>query len=116
MTGENPYPQLTLHGLAAANDRLRVAERALPTRAGKYRHDHRTQPQYGNGDSSSRSNQGCRSPADRAFAARIFHRPSRSGAWRTADGGRAGGDRSRAMHGILRQLVKASVKGEKPDE
>jgi hypothetical protein len=34
--GENPYPQLTLHRLAAASDRLRVAEpRALPTRVPK---------------------------------------------------------------------------------
>jgi hypothetical protein len=33
MLGENPYPQLKLHWLAAASDRLRVAEpRALPMR------------------------------------------------------------------------------------
>jgi hypothetical protein len=33
IAGKNPYPQLKLHRLATANDRLRVAEpRALPMR------------------------------------------------------------------------------------
>jgi hypothetical protein len=36
-----------------------------------------------------------RSPADKALVTRILHRPSRSGAWRTAHGGRNGGRRSR---------------------
>jgi hypothetical protein len=36
IAGKNPYPQLKLHRLATADDRLRVAEpRALPMRVSK---------------------------------------------------------------------------------
>src|SRR5882762_2004140 len=96
---------------------------ALPSRARfrcacprRYRREHSSRPQQGNGTSRNRSNHGCRSPADKALVTWILHRPSRSGAWRTAHGGRIGVADRDAMHGILRQLVKASVNGERPDE
>src|SRR5882724_34844 len=97
LQAKNPYPQLKLHRLATANDRLLVAEpRALRCACRRrYRHERSSRPQQGNGTSRDRSNQGCRSPADKALATRFLHRPSRSGAWRTADGGRIGGRRSR---------------------
>ncbi len=78
---------------------------ALPSRARfrcacprRYRREHSSRPQQGNGTSRNRSNQGChtegcRSPADKALVTWILHRPSRSGAWRTAHGGRIGGRR-----------------------
>src|SRR6266481_6219489 len=80
---------------------------ALPSRARfrcacprRYRREHSSRPQQGNGTSRNRSNQGCRtegcrSPADKTLVTWILHRPSGSGAWRTAHGGRIGGRRSR---------------------
>ena len=85
--GSNPHPQLKLHRIAAASDRLRVAEpRACRARARESRHEHRSGPRYANGDRRNRPDQSCRSPADKTAVARILHRPSRSGARRTADG------------------------------
>ena len=88
---------------------------ALPSRARfrcacprRYRREHSSRPQQGNGTSRNRSNHGCRSPADKALVTWILHRPSRSGAWRTAHGGRIGVADRDAMHGILRQLLGAA--------
>src|ERR1700736_885867 len=63
---------------------------ALPSRARfrcacprRYRREHSSRPQQGNGTSRNRSNQnchteGCLSPADKALVTWILHRPSRS--------------------------------------
>jgi hypothetical protein len=70
--GRKSYPRLKLHWpvklqwLAAARDRLPVpSRRASDARAGEYRHEHRSEPKYGNGDYNTRSNQGCRSRSRR---------------------------------------------------
>ena len=70
--GRKSDPQLKLHWpvklqwLAAARDRLRVpSRRASDARAGECRHEHRSEPKYGNGDHRTRSNQGCRSRSRR---------------------------------------------------
>ncbi len=61
-------------------------------------------------------NQGRRGAAHQASNARLRHRPSRSGTRRAADGERIGRRRSRRDGGILRQLVRASVNGGRPDQ
>ncbi|MEH2495766.1 hypothetical protein V1294_002245 [Bradyrhizobium sp. AZCC 1678] len=49
--------------VAATSHRLRVAEpRALPARAWEYRHEHRSGPQFADGDSRNRSNQAAATP------------------------------------------------------
>src|SRR5712664_3652512 len=103
LQAKNPYPQLKLHGLAevASARHSEGSPLALPSRAHlpcacprRYRREHSSRPQQGNGTSRNRSTQGCRCPADKALVTWIRHRPSRSGAWRTAHGGRIGGRRS----------------------
>jgi hypothetical protein len=83
---KNAHPPLKLHRLAAANDRLRVAQPRLPARAREYGHEHRSQPHHASGDRFNRPGQSCRSPADKTSVARLLDRPSRSVARRTAHG------------------------------
>jgi hypothetical protein len=53
--------------------------------------------------------------ADQALARRNLHRPSGSRAGRTVDVGHLGFSDRDAMYGMLRQLARASVSGQKPD-
>src|SRR5450755_1457331 len=100
IAGKTSFQKLKLHRLATANDRLRVAEpRASDACPRRYRREHSSRPQQGNGTSRNRPNQGCRregcrGPADKTLVTWILHRPSGSGAWRTTHGGRIGGRRS----------------------
>src|SRR5882672_5376065 len=75
---------------------------ALPNRARfrcaalrRYRREHSSRPQQGNGNGRNRTNQGCRWRAGKTVATRILHRPSGFGVGRTAHGRRIGGRRSR---------------------
>jgi hypothetical protein len=109
---------LTLHWPAAANDGLRVAEpRPLPTRVpGNI--DMNTVPDLNMATAIAATGQTRTAAAprikllSRGFS--IDHPDPEVGEQLMADAlGVADRD---AMHGILRQLVKASVKGERPDE
>src|SRR5712664_1589949 len=97
IAGKTSFQKLKLHWLATAKGspaRCRTA-RASDAYPRRYRREHSCRPQQGNGNSRSRSNQGCRSPAGKTLVTRILHRPSRFGARRTAHGRRIGGRRSR---------------------
>src|SRR5258705_2392362 len=95
---------------------------ALPNRARfrcaalrRYRREHSSRPQQGNGNGRNRTNQSCPWRAGKTVATRILHRhpDSELGEQLMADAlGVADRD---AMHGMLRQLVKASVNGQKAD-
>jgi hypothetical protein len=73
--GENSYPQLKCIGSPQRTIACALPNRrASDARAEECRHEHRSEPKYGNGDSRTRSNQGCRSPADKALVTSISPR------------------------------------------
>jgi hypothetical protein len=119
LQAKNPYPQLKLHRLATANDRLRVAEpRALPMRVPEENIDVNTVPDLNKATALAATSQPKAAAAPRikllsnGFC--IDYPDPELGEQLMADAlGVADRD---AMHGILRQLVKASVNGERPDE
>ena len=116
---KNPYPQLKLHRLATANDRLRVAEpRALCDARAGGDIDMKTVPDLNKATAMAATDQTETAAAPRIkllpHGFSIDHPDPELGERLMADAlGVADRD---AMHGILRQLVKASVSGEKPDE
>src|SRR5450631_2582992 len=123
IAGKTSFQKLKLHRLATANDRLRVAEpRALPMRA-RGDIDVNTVPDLNKATALAATGQTKTAAAKAAAAPRIKllshgfcidHPDPELGERLMADAlGVADRD---AMHGILRQLVKASVKGERPDE
>src|SRR5260221_8346111 len=119
IAGKNPHPQFKLHRLATANDRLRVAEpRALYDARARGDIDVNTVPDLNKATATAATGQAKAAAAPRvkflSHGFSIDHPDPEHGEQLMADAlGVADRD---AMHGILRQLVKASVKGEKPDE
>jgi len=118
LQAENPYPQLKLHRLATANDRLRVAEpRALYDARAGGDIDVNTVPDLNKATAIAATGQAKAAAAPRvkflSHGFSIDHPDPEHGEQLMADAlGVADRD---AMHGILRQLVKASVNGRKPD-
>src|SRR6266702_2116186 len=124
LQAKNPYPQLKLHRLklhrlATANDRLRVAEpRALCDARAGGDIDVNAVPDLNKATAMAAPDQTKVAAAPRIkllpHGFSIEHPDPELGERLMADAlGVADRD---AMHGILRQLVKASVSGEKPDE
>jgi hypothetical protein len=116
---KNPYPQLKLHRLATANDRLRVAEpRALCDARAGGDIDVKTVPDLNKATAMAATGQTETAAAPRikllSHGFSIDHPDPELGERLMADA--LGVSDRDAMHGILRQLVKASVSGERPDE
>ena len=118
LQAKNPYPQLKLHRLATANDRLRVAEpRALYDARARGDIDVNTVPDPNKATAIAATGQAKAAAAPRvkflSHGFSIDHPDPEHGEQLMAEAlGVADRD---AMHGILRQLVKASVNGQKPD-
>jgi hypothetical protein len=118
IAGKNPYPQLKLHRLATANDRRRRCRtaRASDARA-RGDIDVNTVPDLNKATAIAATGQAKAAAAPRvkflSHGFSIDHPDPEHGEQLMADAlGVADRD---AMHGILRQLVKASVNGQKPD-
>src|SRR3984893_11633170 len=117
IAGKTSFQKLKLHRLATANDRLRVAEpRALPMRA-RGDIDVNTVPDLNKATAMAATGRTKAAAGVRVkllpHGFSIDHPDSELGEQLMADAlGVADGD---AMHGILRQLVKASVNGQRAD-
>lgn len=117
IASRNPQPQLKLHRLATAKDRLsrcRAARISDPRARGDI--DVNTVPDLNEATAPAATGQAAAAPRIKLLSHGfcIDHPDPELGEQLMADTlGVADRD---AMHGILRQLVKASVKGEKPDE
>ena len=119
IAGKNPYRQLKLQRLATANDRLRVAEpRALCDARARGDIDVNAVPDLNKATALAATGQTEAAAAPRikllSHGFSIDHPDPELGERLMADA--LGVSDRDAMHGILRQLVKASVSGEKPDE
>ncbi|MET0707659.1 MAG: hypothetical protein ABWY82_12585, partial [Tardiphaga sp.] len=111
-------PTIEIAGITAANDRLRVAEPRLPRARGLRNLDMNTAPDLTVSTTTAATDQTKAAAAPRiklqshGFA--IEHPDQELGERLMADA--LGVTDREAMHGIIRQLVKASVSGESPDE
>jgi hypothetical protein len=117
LQAKNPYPQLKLHRLATANDRPRVAEpRASDARA-RGDIDVNTAPDLNKATAMAATDQNRAAATPRikllSHGFSIDHPDPEHGEQLMSDA--LGVSDRDAMHGILRQLVKASVDGQKPD-
>ena len=82
----------------------------------RYRREHGSRPQQGNGNGRNRSTEAAAAPRIKLLphGFSIDHPDPELGEQLTADA--LGVSDRDAVHGILKQLVKASVNGERPDE
>ena len=111
-------PTIEIAGITAANDRLRVAEPRLPRARGLRNLDMNTAPDLTVSTTTAATDQTKAAAAPRikllSHGFSIDHPDPEIGEQLMANA--MGVADREAMHGIIRQFVKASVSGESPDE